>query len=427
MNTQSDDTSVNLDEARKFGRVSEDGHVFVIVEGEEYAVGQLPNASEDEALAYFARKFDNVDAQVSLLEARVANGAPAADLQKSVEQLGAQVANRNMVGDYASLQSRLVAITEQIATLAENEKQQQSQAREQAIAAREKIVAEAETIAAQDPEKTHWKNSHARMNQLFDEWKATQREHHLPKTIEDELWKRYRAARTTFDKHRKAHFSSLDEANAKAKRVKEALIAEAEALSSSTDWGVTAGKYRDLMDKWKAAPRGSRREDDALWARFRAAQDVFFDARSAANAEIDKEFEANLAVKEQLLEEARAILPVTNVKEAKAKLEPILDRWDAAGKVPRNQVRRVEGELKKIQDAISNAENAKWSKSNPEKKARANSMLTQLEDSIAGLEADLAKAQSSGNERAIAKAQEALDARRQWLETLKASSADLNA
>ncbi|MFW0108750.1 DUF349 domain-containing protein [Rothia sp. P7181] len=428
MTTQSDDnTPVDLDKARQFGRVSDDGHVFVIVEGEEYAVGQLPEATPDEALAYFARKFENIQAQISLLEARVEHGAAVADLQKSVEQLGAQVAIRNMVGDYADLQQRLIAITGKIAERAVIEKEEQAAAREAALKAREEIVSEAESIASQDIEKTHWKNSHARMNELFDAWKTTQRTHHLPKSVEDSLWTRFRSARTTFDKHRRAHFSSLDEANAKAKRIKEALIAEAEELSTSTDWAATATKYRDLMDRWKSAPRASRREDDALWTRFRAAQDRFFEARKVAHAELDKEFEANLEVKEKLLEEARAILPVTDVKAAKAQFEAIADRWDAAGRVPRHAVRRVEGELKKVQDTIYNAEHAKWSKSDPEKKARANSMLAQLEDSIAGLEEDLKKAEATGNAQKIKKAQEALDARRTWLSTLQASSADFNA
>lgn len=426
MTTKSDDT-VNLDEARQFGRVSEDNHVFVIVEGEDFVVGQVPEAkTADEALAYFARKFQNIEAQVALLEARVDNKAPAADTQKAVEHLATQVAKRDMVGDYTKLTERLTNLTAKIAARAEEEKGEAEAKRAKAIDAREAIVSEAETIADQDEANIHWKNSSNRMNELFENWKQVQRTLHLPKALEDELWKRFRAARTTFDKARRAHFSQLDATNAKAKKAKQALIEEAEALSTSTDWAETATKYRNLMDCWKAAPRASRREDDALWARFRAAQDKFFDARTAANAELDKEFEANLAVKEGLLEEARAILPVTDIKAAKAALEPILDRWDAAGRVPRNAVRRVEGELKKIQDEIHGAEQAKWSKTDPAKKARANSMLTQLEEAIAGLEADLEKARATGNENKIKKAEEALAARRQWMETLQASSSELN-
>lgn len=427
--TQPDDTlaTVDLEKARKFGKVDAEGHVFVIVDGEEYAVGQVPGASADEALAYFARKFENVEAQVALLEERVARKAKAADLQKAAAHLGQQVAVRNMVGDYAALQERLVALVAKINEREEAEKAESVESREAALAAREAIVAEAETLADQDETKIHWKNSHSRMNELFDEWKKTQREHHLAKSVEDDLWKRFRAARTTFDRRRRAHFSQLDEKNAKAKRVKEALIAEAEALSTSTDWAETAAKYRTLMDQWKAAPRGGRKEDDALWGRFRAAQDVFFDARAALNAELDKEFEANLVAKEALLEEARAILPVTDIKAAKAQLEGILDRWDTIGRVPRAAVRRVEQDLKKVQDEIHQAENAKWQKTDPEKQARANSMLTQLEEAIADLEADLEKAQAGGNAQKIKKAEEALAARKQWLETLKASSAEFGA
>ncbi|MFW0111742.1 DUF349 domain-containing protein [Rothia sp. P5766] len=429
MTTQSDDTNlpVDLEKARQFGRVDEDGHVFVIVDGEEFAVGQVPGASADEALAYFARKFENFEAQVALLEDRVERKAKAADLQKAAAHLGQQVAARNMVGDYAALQERLVLLVGRINEREEAEKVEAAEAREAALAAREAIVSEAEAIADQDDSKIHWKNSHARMNELFDAWKQTQREHHLAKSVEDELWKRFRAARTTFDRRRRAHFSQLDEVNAKAKRVKEALIAQAEALSTSTDWAATAAKYRDLMDQWKAAPRGTRKEDDALWARFRAAQDIFFDARTAVNAELDKEFEANLQAKEALLEEAGTILPVTDLPSAKKALQGILDRWEQIGRVPRNSVRRVEQELRKIQDEIHRAENAKWQKTDPEKQARANSMLTQLEDTIAGLEADLAKAEATGNTQNIKKAQAALDARKQWLETLRASSAEFGA
>ena len=375
--TKPDDT-VNLEKARQYGRVSEDGHVFVIVDGEEYAVGQLPGASEEEALSYFARKFENVEAQVALLESRLANNAPAADLQKGI-----------------------------------------TENRERALAVREEIVAEAEQIAGQDPDQIHWKNSHSRMNELFEAWKKAQREIHLAKSVEDELWKRFRAARTTFDRNRRAHFSQLDDRNARIKRAKEELIARAEELSTSTDWSETSRAYGDLMRAWKQVPRGHRREDDKLWARFRAAQDVFFNARNEAEAAQDAVYAENLKVKEALLEEARALLPVEDIEGAKAAFEKILDRWDAAGRVPRNDLRRVDGELRRIQDEINGAEEAKWKRNDPAKAARANSLLAQIEDSLAELEAELAAAEKGGDSKKIAKAKEALEARRAWAATLQ--------
>lgn len=327
-----------------------------------------------------------------------------------------------MVGDIENLEKRLDALDAAATRLTEEQKHEAEEAKQRAHQEREAIVKAAEDVADQDPSDTHWKNSSARMNDLFDAWKVAQKEHRLPKSVEDALWKRFRTARSTFDKHRRSYFSQLDQNNAKAKKAKEALIAEAESLSGSTDWSETSAKYRDLMDRWKQAPRASRKEDDALWARFRAAQDVFFNARAAANAETDREFAENLKVKEALLERARAILPVKDPGAAKAQLAPILDEWDAAGMVPRNDLRRIENELKKVQDAISEAEQAEWERTNPETQARADSMVTQLRDAISELEADLRKAESAGDATAAAKAREALDARRAWLDQLDAGA-----
>ncbi|MFI7482363.1 DUF349 domain-containing protein [Kocuria sp. M1R5S2] len=412
--------------ARKFGRVTEDGHVHVVVDGEEVLCGQFPDASEDEALAYFARKFDDVEAQVALLEQRVAAGAPAADMLTTVEHLAEQVAQRNMLGDLKELESRLEALRPAIRELESAERAAHEAQRAEHLAAREAIVAEAEQIAGQDAQRTQWKQSSARMAELFEQWKAHQKSGvRLGRSAEDALWKRFRTARTTFDRHRRAFFSQLDADNAAAKRAKEALIAEAEALSGSTDWAATAAEYRRLMDRWKESKRASKKDDDALWARFRAAQDTFFEARKADNARIDQEFEANLVVKEQLLAEAKALLPITDLKAAKRALGDILDRWEQAGKVPRAHMRRVETELRAVEDAVREAEDAKWQRTNPETKARSNSMLAQLETKIEDQEAALEKARSTGDAKRAARLEEELSTSRQWLETLRRSSADL--
>ena len=287
-------------------------------------------------------------------------------------------------------------------------------------------LSEAVQIAAQDPQRTQWKQSSARMAELFDQWKTHQKSGiRLGRAAEDALWKRFRTARTTFDRHRRAFFSQLDADNSEAKKAKEALIAEAEALSGSTDWGATAAEYRRLMDRWKESKRASKKDDDALWARFRAAQDTFFAARKADNDRIDEEFEGNLAVKEQLLAEAKALLPVTDLKAAKRALGDILDRWEQAGKVPRAHMRRVEAELRTVEDAVRQVEDEKWQRSNPETKARSNSMLTQLESKIEDQEDALARAQATGDTKRAAKLEGELATSRQWLETLRRSAADL--
>jgi hypothetical protein len=420
-------SAASLAEAARWGRVEGDGHVFLTVDGTEHAVGQYPGVSDDEALAYFARKYDDVVAQIVLLEQRVSSKAPTTDMQKTVTHLREQLAERNMVGDLRSAESRLDALAAQITELEKAEKAEHDAVRAAELAAREAIVAEAEEIAGHDPAQIQWKTSSARMNELFESWKTAQKSGvRLGRNNEDALWKRFRAARTVFDRHRRAYFSQLDSNNSAAKAAKEKLITEAEALSTSTDWGFAAGEYRRLMDQWKASPRASRKDDDALWARFRAAQDVFFTHRQAANDEIDQEYGANLVVKEALLVEANELLPIKDLAATKKALQSIRDRWEEAGKVPRADMGRTEAGLRKVEDAVRQAEDENWQRSNPETKARTNSALTQLESAIAALRDDLAKAEKAGDQRKIKAAQEALEAREAWLAQLEKSASELS-
>lgn len=419
--------TTSLEEAAKWARVDETGHVFLLVDGAEHAVGQYPDAPADEALAYFARKFDDVEGQITLLEQRVAAKAPTTDMHKTVDHLRQQVAERSMVGNVLSLESRLEQLSEAITTLKESERAEHDAAKAVELAARESLVAEAEQISAANPDTVQWKHSSARMNELFEAWKSAQKNGvRLGRGTEDALWKRFRSARTVFDRHRRAYFSALDSENAAAKSTKEDLIAQAEALSTSTDWGATAGAYRQLMDQWKASKRASRKDDDALWARFRAAQDKFFAARHEANEVIDQEFGANLVVKEALVVEAKALLPIKDVAAAKKGLQSIRDRWEAAGKVPRADMGRIEAAFRSVEDAVRKADEEHWRRSDPETKARTNSALSQLESAIAELKDDLVRARQAGNQKKIKAAEEALETRQQWLDQIRKSARELH-
>ena len=413
----------NLTEAQQFAEISDEGVVTLLDGDETVEVGQVPEASKDDALAYFVRKYDDVMTQLQLLKQRLETDAANRELEKTLAQIDEVIAQRQMVGNMTKLREQSKTLRNQ---LVERHAQQQAQ-REKALAeqqsAREEIVARAEEISAQDPNKTQWKQSTAKMRELFDHWRAVQKAGpRLPRAAEDALWQRFRSARNTFEKNRRAFFSQLDTRNAEAKKVKEDLIARAEALQNSTDWGPTTLKYRDLMNEWKESPRASRKDDDALWARFRGAQDVFFNARDAANAEVDREYEANLAAKEQILQEAQQHLPFKNIDSARSVMKDIRARWEAAGRVPRKDMSRMEAGIGKFERALTELEEDHWRRSDPETKARTNSAQTQLEDAIEQLETDLAQAEEAGDQQKIAAATEALEARRQWLQVVQAAS-----
>ena len=409
--------------AETFGRVAEDGTVFVRTADGEREVGAYPGATADEALHYFARKYDELFASADLLHQRVTStDLSAKDAAEGLVKLREHVGEAAVVGDLAALDAKVVEIETAVAARKDAEAAERTAARAVAAVERERIVAEAEKIAGQPENKIQWKSSGARMRELLDEWKGHQRSGgvRLDRETESALWQRFSAARNSFDKARRVHFAQLEGTQADAKAAKQELVKEAQALSASTDWGPTAGAFKRLMDRWRQAGRASRADDDALWERFKAAQDAFFTAKDAVAAKEDEEFRGNLAVKEELLKEAQAIDPRRDLEGAKAALRTIQDKWDAAGKVPRGDVDRMEKAMRRIEQTVREADEKRWHQTNPEVAARAQSMVDQLEASVASLREDLAKAEASGNDRKVADARAKLDAQEQWLAQARA-------
>ncbi len=415
------DDAVEAAAASAFGRVDDEGTVYVREAAGERAVGQFPGASADEALALYVRRFLDLQAKVVLFEARLkATDLAVKEIDQTLARLTTELAEPAAVGDLDGLRTRLEGLRSIAGERRAAVDAERAAARQVALEARTAVVEKAEKIAGTDPSRMQWRPAGEQLRVLLDEWKEAQRSGpRLDRTSEESLWKRFSHARTTFDRERRHYFAELETRNSGAKAAKEELVREAERLADSTDWGATAAAYRDLMTRWKAAGRASRADDDALWARFRGAQDRFFQARDELNAATDREFAANLEVKEAILAEAEALDPSADLAGAKAALRSIQDRWEAAGKVPRDAMHAVEGRLRAVEAAVRDADQAQWRRTNPETRARAEGALSQLESAIAGLEDDLAAAEASGNARKAAEARAALDARRSWLEQIK--------
>jgi hypothetical protein len=395
--------------ADQWGRVAEDGSVFVRTADGERQVGQMPDATPEEALAFYAKRYDDLAFEVQLLEQRIAAGTLSPDeATAAVGQVHATLQEAQAVGDLAALDKRLGQLGTTIEKQREQRKAERAKRAAEAKVRKEKIAAEAEALA----EGTDWRNGANRLRDLLEEWKALPR---IDKSTDDSLWRRFSTARTTYTRRRKAHFAELGEKREAARVIKEKLVVEAEALAGSTEWGPTAGKYRELMRQWKAAGPAPKNVDDQLWKRFRGAQDQFFGARDAANAKLDEEYAANAEVKEKLLVEAEALLPVTDVRAAKDAFRDIAERWDAAGKVPRDRIKELEGRMRKVEQAIRGVEDDEWKRSNPEARARAADTVAQLEASLEELEAKKVKAEAAGNAKKVAEHTSAIEARQAWL------------
>ncbi|QCW50959.1 DUF349 domain-containing protein [Nocardioides dongxiaopingii] len=404
----------------EWGRVDDDGTVYVKTADGERSVGSYPAGTPQEALQFFTERFDALSFEVQLLEQRVnAEKLTPEEAAESIKTVRAQVTDANAVGDLASLGARLDALAPVLATQREARRAERAAKAEESKAAKEQIVAEAEKIAT----GTDWRNGANRLRDLLEAWKALPR---IDRPSDDALWKRFSGARTAYTKARKQHFAEQDEKREGARVVKERLAKEAEALATSTEWGPTAGRYRDLMRDWKAAGPAPKDVDDALWKRFRGAQDQFFGARDAENAALDAEFAANADVKDALIVEIEALLPVQDLEATKKAFRDLADKWEAAGKVPRDRMRDLEGRMRAVENALRSAEDDAWKRSDPEKSARANDMVTKLEDAIAKVESDLEKARAAGNEKKVKELEDNLESRRSFLDMARRASEDFS-
>jgi hypothetical protein len=393
-----------------WGRVDETGTVYVRTADGEKEVGSWQAGSPDEALAYFERKYEGLVVEIGLLERRVRTTdlAPK-DALTAIEHLRAAVTEGHAVGDLAALDARLDALVALVDSRREERKAARAKQHDEARTAKEQLVAEAEQLA----ESEQWRSAGERLRALVDTWKGLPR---LDRKTDDELWHRFSHARSVFSKRRKAHFASLDAQREEARRAKEKLVAEAQALSDSTDWGPTAARYRELMTEWKAAGRAQREAEDDLWNRFRSAQDVFFAARSTVFAERDSEQRDNLARKEELVTEAEKLLPVTDLKAARAAFRAINERWESIGHVPRDARPRVEGRMHAVERALQEVEEEQWRRSNPEVRARAAGLTGQLQAAVDKLRAQIDAARAAGNDAKADKLQAELDGRQALLD-----------
>ena len=282
------------------------------------------------------------------------------------------------------------------------------------------MVVEAETLALGND----WRGGVNRFRALLEEWKALPR---IDRASDDALWHRFSAARTTYTRRRKSQFAEQAAKREVAKAAKEQIVLEARELATSTEWGPTAGAYRDLMTRWKAAGAAPRDIDDALWAEFRGIQDDFFNARSSVLSEQEAEFKVNLDAKLALLDEAEAsLLPVTDLATARAGFRMFLEKFNAYGRVPREQMRTLDARLKALETAVRSAEEDEWRRTDPQARARAEETVAMLSAEIDKLAEKMAKATARGDDKAATQATDKIATYQTWLEQAKATLSDFS-
>jgi hypothetical protein len=389
----------------EWGRIDPDGTVYVRTPDGERAIGSWQAGDAEAGLAYYVRHYEDLATEVVLLERRLESGAgdPSSTRSQAIS-LKEQLPDASAIGDLAALDQRLSAVIAAADERAGAAGAARQQARTEAIAAKEALITEAETIATT---ATSWKSSGDRLRAIVDEWKQIKG---IDRKTDDALWRRFAAARDAFGKRRGQHFAQLDSERASAKTTKEALAAQAEALAESSDWKETAAQMRELMTQWKAAGRAGRDVEDALWARFRGAQDTFFARRSGTFAERDAEQVENQQKKEALIEQAEH-LDVSDPRAAQSALRELQSQFDEVGHVPRDAMRRIDERMRAAEQRVRDAVDADWRRGDAEN----NPFLSALRERLAEAEAKLERARKAGDASRIARAEAEVEQRRALL------------
>jgi hypothetical protein len=395
-----------MTDARQWGRIADDGTVYVRTPaGEERVIGSWQAGTADEGFEFYGRRYDDLAAEVGILEARITSpGADPKAVAAAVRKIQELLPTAPVMGDLAALEARLTGVLGKVDERVAEHSAERARAAEAAAAAKRVLVEEAQRLAG----SSEWRATGDRFRAIVEEWKTIRG---VDRKTDSELWEQLSTARREFDRRRRAHFAELDHQREESAAVKDRLATEAEKLAESDDWGPTARRFRDLMSEWKAAGRAGREVDDALWARFKTAQDTFFTRRNTALSARDAEFEANLKEKEALLAEAETLDPGSDLEGARKRLRAIHDKWERIGKVPRESMGTLEQRLAAVEQKVREA----GATSSRHIVETESPLVIRLRESVTKLEARLERARAAGDTKLADETTAALDTQREWL------------
>jgi hypothetical protein len=411
-----------ISQASQWGRVSEDGTVYLNAPEGEVVVGQYAAGTPLEGLTFYARKYDDLVVEIDVISTRLAEGKTSADVASQVvKRVRDSLSKRSFVGDIATLEARCDQVDVLIEEKRSGERARKAAQKESAHAARLVLVEEAEKMS----DSGSWKSTTERYTAIVEEWKTLPR---VDRASEQELWKRLSNARTSFDKRRRAHFHELDAVRKDAMSAKRDLITRAQAAVGTADAKAGIKKFKDLMEEWKRAPRGSRADEDKLWKRFKAAQDEFYEKLKAGEAAEEEKLVPNVALKEELAVKIEALLPVDlkNLKNQKSQLRDLQIAWEKIGELPKKDRARLDSRVKKVEDAFRAVEETKWTASNPEALARAADTANAFAGGLSKYERQLEQALAKGDTKTAAQLEESIKSLRALLGAVESTAADLS-
>lgn len=181
------------------------------------------------------------------------------------------------------------------------------------------------------------------LQKLHEQWKDLGP---VAKEYRDEIWERFRAATSVINKRYQAHFEGLKEQQVKNLQAKTALCEQVEAIAekeitSSTQWNTLSKEIEEIQAKWKTIGFATRKDNQKIYDRFRAACDKFFERKRASLSEFKDSMNANLEKKMAIIEEAESLKTSTDWKATTDRFIELQKQWKEIGAVPRKKSEQI--------------------------------------------------------------------------------------
>lgn len=203
------------------------------------------------------------------------------------------------------------------------------------LEAKQRFCEEAERLAEDDNVIGAFKE----LQKLHEQWKEYGP---VAKEFRDSIWDRFKAATAKINKNYQAYFEGQKEKHEENLQAKTALCEKVEAIASreeigSSEWVTLTKEIEEIQKEWKTIGYASKKENQKIYARFRAANDKFFERKRIFYTEYKDGMAANTERKLAIVEKAEALKDSTEWKKTTDALIQLQKEWKEIGAVPRKK------------------------------------------------------------------------------------------
>ena len=220
------------------------------------------------------------------------------------------------------------------------------------------------------------------LQKLHEDWKEIGP---VPQEKKEEIWERFKAASDKINQIRREHYAKLEESQKANLEAKKVLCEKAEELlngdyTSVNAWQKKSDELSEIFGVWKTVGLASKKDNEDVWLRFKAAMDAFFQKKKEFFTEMKDKQTENLERKTQLCIEAEALMESTDWKTVTERLKKIQEEWKTIGPVPKRHTDKIWKRFRAACDTFFNRKNEHFSGRRGEEEANLAAKRALLEE-----------------------------------------------